>query len=165
MLLCANFSDMGKKIKAKWKQKRKGAQAARWSGQDVASEEESDSQQQEAAVALLELQGLGTAANNGGASQDSTQDGPALEGNTGDGVEPGWATPPIPLFLDQDDPGAFHAAVGVLQAHRDRLSASTAIPLGTQVLLVGMGEAPRTGHPWNEAAQYTMVSPGMPHYN
>ncbi len=58
----------GKEDEGTQKQERKAARAARWSGQEVASEEDSGSQWHEVVAALLQLQGLETAANHGGAS-------------------------------------------------------------------------------------------------
>ncbi len=106
----------------KRRRQRRAAKAERWADDDGRPEEGSDSQRHEAAEVLLGLnvpdQDQGDTNEDGAASRDSNRHGPALGGDVGDGLESGQATPPMPLFLEQDDPEAFHASVKMLPAHR-----------------------------------------------
>ena len=118
---------MGKKKKGQRKQQRKAVRAARWADQNDSSDVDntSDSQQhmKEAAAALLELQvpdrDQGATATQYHA-RDPTRDDTREEAASEDEEELRGATPPIPLFLEKDNPDAFQEAVRALLIQRAR---------------------------------------------
>ncbi len=118
---------MEKKKKAQRKQQRMVARTAKWAEQNDSSDVDntSDSQQhmKEALAALLELQvpdrDQGAIATQYRA-KDPTPDVTREEAASEDEEELRGATPPIPLFLEQDNPDAFQKAARAILIQRAR---------------------------------------------